>query len=78
MERQATTCVDQYIPELKHRRLNGVDFTVPRKMLTAGGSQLYGTTDGLLLGFVTDKYRNPHLVRISILIVPGIGLTSTA
>ena len=64
---------DQLIPELKHRLVDRVDLSVPRKILTAGGSLLEGTSEGLLQGLVTDEYGNSHLVRVDILIVSGIG-----
>lgn len=57
------------MPELKHRLLGFVDLTVPRKILTVEGSQLDGTKTGLLQGFITDEYGNPHLVLIGILTV---------
>lgn len=53
--------------------MDRVDLTEPRKSLAAGGSQLDGTTEGDLKGFVTGDYGNPHLVRVGILIVSGIG-----
>ena len=46
---------------------------MPRKILTAGGSLLDGTSEGLLPGLVADEYGNPYLVRVGILIVFGIG-----
>ena len=46
---------------------------MPRKILTAGGSLLEGTSVGLLQGLVTDEYGNSHLVLVDILIVSGIG-----
>ena len=64
---------DQRVPKLKHGLLDHVNIIVPRKSLTAGGSQLDNTTEDLLNGLVTDEYGNPRLVDISILIVPGIG-----
>ena len=64
---------DQLIPELKHRLVDRVDLSVPRKILTAGGSLLEGTSEGLLQGLVTDEYGNSHLVRVDIMIVSGIG-----
>ena len=64
---------DQLIPELKDRLVDRVDLSMPRKILTAGGSLLEGTSEGLLQGLVTDEYGNSHLVRVDILIVSGIG-----
>jgi len=46
---------------------------LPGKILTAGGSQLDNTAEGLLQDFITGKYGNPYLVRIGILIMSGIG-----
>lgn len=46
---------------------------MPLTILEVGGSHLYCTTEDYLQGFVTDEYGNPHLVRMSILIVSGIG-----
>lgn len=63
----------QIILGLKHRLLHHVDLTVPGKILTAGGSQLDGTTEGLLQDFITGEYVTSYLVRIGILIISGIG-----
>ena len=68
---------DLIIPSLKHRLLNYVLLTTPRKILTAGGALLDGMAEGLLQGLVTDNHGEQHLariaIRIAILIVPGIG-----
>ena len=64
---------DQLIPRLKHCLIDCVDLTAPRKNLTDGGSTLEGTTEGVLQGFVTDECGNPHLARVRILVVSGIG-----
>ena len=64
---------DLIIPSLKHRLLNDVLLTTPRKILTTGGALLDGTAEGILQGLVTDNYGEQHLAWISILIVPGIG-----
>ena len=40
--------VDGKQDEFKDRLLDRVNFTVPRKILTAGGFMLDGTTEGLL------------------------------
>ena len=55
---------EQRIPQFKYRLIDRVDPTVLRKILTAGGCLLDATMEGLLLGFGTDEYDNPHLVRI--------------
>ena len=64
---------DPIIPGLKHRLLNYVLPTTPRKILTAGGALLDCTAEGTLQGIVTDNHGEHHLARITILIVPGIG-----
>ena len=61
------------IPSLKHRLLNYVLLTTPRKILTAGGALLGGTAEGILQDLVTDNHGEQHLARIDILIVFGIG-----
>ena len=48
---------DLIILSLKHRLLNYVLLTTPRKILTAGGALLDGTAKGILQGLVTDKSR---------------------
>ena len=53
---------DLIIPSLKHRLLNYVLLTTPRKILTAGGALLDGTAERILEGLVT-----------AIFIVLGIG-----
>ena len=63
---------DLLIPSLKHRLLNYVLLTPPRKILTAGGALLDGTAEGILKVLVTDNHGEQHLARIAILIVPGI------
>ena len=47
--------------------------TTPRKIFTAGGAILDGTVEGVLLGLVTDDNGNQILVRVDIVLVPGIG-----
>ena len=64
---------DLIVPCLKHRLLNYVLLTTPRKILTAGGALLGGTAEGILQGLVSDNHGEQHLARIDILIVPGIG-----
>ena len=64
---------DLIIPSLKHRLMNCVLLTTPRKILTAGGALLDGTAKGVLQGLVTDNHGEQHLARIAILIVLGIG-----
>ena len=64
---------DLIIPSLKHRLLTYVLLTTPRKILTAGGSSLGGTAEGVHQGLDTDNHGEQYLPRIAILIVPGIG-----
>ena len=64
---------DQLILQPKHRLLDHVDLTVPRKILTAGGSLLDRTTGGLLQGYITAEYGYPPIFRVGILIMSGIG-----
>ena len=64
---------DLIISSFKHRLLNCVLLTTPRKILTAGGALLDGTAKGILQGLVTDNHGKQHLARIDTLIVPGIG-----
>ena len=64
---------DLIIPSLKHRLLNDVLLTTPRKILTTGGALLDGTAEGIHQGLVTDNYGEQYPARISIFIVPGIG-----
>ena len=63
---------DLIIPSLKHRLLNYVLLTTPRKILTAGGALLDGTAEGILQDLLTNNHGEQHLARIAILIVPGI------
>ena len=64
---------DLIIPSLKHCLLTYVLLTTPRKILTAGGSLLGGTAEGIHQGLDTDSHGEQYLPRIAILIVPGIG-----
>ena len=61
------------VPEFNRRLLDYTCLTTPRKILTAGGTLLDGTGEGILQGIITDHYGNGHLVRIHILVVPMIG-----
>ena len=62
------------IRDLKHRLEDYVHLTTPRKILTAGGAILDGTVEGVLQDYVTDDNGNQILVRVDIVVVPGIGL----
>ena len=61
------------IPSLKHRLLDYALLTAPRKILTAEGALLGGTSEGILQGFVTDNHGEQNLARIDILMESGIG-----
>ena len=64
---------DAIIRDLKHRLKDYVHLTTPRKILTAWGAILDGTAEGVLQGLVTDDNGNQILVRVDIVVVPGIG-----
>ena len=64
---------DLVIPNLKHRLLNYVLLTTPRKIFTPGGFLLDGTAEGILQGLVTNNHGEQHLARIAIVIAPRIG-----
>ena len=59
------------ILSLKHRLLNYVLLTTPRKILPAGGALLDCTPEGILQDLVTDNHGEQHFARIAIFIVPG-------
>ena len=46
---------------------------MPHKILIAGGALLEGTVEDFLRGLFTDNYDNQILVRVNIVVVPGIG-----
>ena len=64
---------DGIIRDIKHRLQGYVYLTTPRKVITAGGAILDGTTEGMLKGLVADENDNQILVRVDIVVVPGIG-----
>ena len=64
---------DTIIRDLKHRLHDYVHLTTPRMILTAGGAMLDGTAEGVLQGPATDDNGNQILVRVDIVVVPGIG-----
>ena len=64
---------DAIIRDIKHRLQGYVYLTTPRKIITAGGAILDGTTEGMLQGLVTDENDNQILVPVDIVVVPGIG-----
>ena len=64
---------DAIIRDLKHRRQDYAHLATPRKIHTAGGALLDGTAEGVLEGVVIDDYGNQILVRVGIVVGPGIG-----
>lgn len=58
----------QLFVKLNYSHLDHVDLNTPRKIGTAGGSQMVGTMKGLLEGFFTDEH-----YLIAVLILSGIG-----
>ena len=64
---------DFLIPELHRRLLDYTCLTTPRKILTAGGTLLDGTCEGILQDVITDNYGNVPLLQNQILVVPTIG-----
>ena len=64
---------DPIISDFKHRLQDYVHPATPRKIITAGGAMLDGTTEGVLQGLVTDEDGNQILVRVDIVVVPRIG-----
>ena len=64
---------DFLIPELDRRLVDSTCLTTPRKILTAGGTLLDGTGEGIFKGVITDNYGNGHLVRIQMSVVPTNG-----
>ena len=61
------------IRDLKHRLQDYVHLATPRKILTVGGAMLDGTAEGVLQGLATDDNDNQILVRVAIVVVPGVG-----
>ena len=64
---------DAIIRDLKHHLQDYVHLTTPHKSLTAGGAMLDGTVEVVLQGLVNDDNGNQILVRVDIMVVPGIG-----
>ena len=64
---------DAIIRNLKHRLQDYIHLATPRKILTVEGAVLDGTTEGVLQGLVTDNNGNQILVRVDIVVVPGMG-----
>ena len=64
---------DAIIRNLKHRLQDYVHLAALRKILTAGGAILDSTAEGILEGLVEDNSGNQILVRVDIVMVPGIG-----
>ena len=61
------------IRDLEHRLQDYVHLATPLKIRTAGGAMLDRTPEGVVQGLVTDSYGNKILVRVDIVVVPGIG-----
>ena len=64
---------DAIIRDLKHRLQDYVNLTNAHKIITAGGAMLDGTAECVLQGPVTDDNGNQILVRVDMVMVPGIG-----
>ena len=64
---------DVIIRDLKHRLQEYVHLTTPRKFLSAGGAIFVSTAEGVLQGLVINDNGNQILVRVDIVVVPGIG-----
>ena len=63
---------DAIISDLKHCLQDYVHLVSPCKILTAVEALLNGTAEGVLKGLVTDDNGNQILVRVDIVVVPGI------
>ena len=64
---------DAIIRGLKHRLQDYAHLTTPSKIITIGGALLNDIAEGVLQGLVTDDNSNQILVRVDIVVVPGIG-----
>ena len=64
--------VDAIIRDLKNRQHDYVHLSTPRKILATRGALLNGTIEGVLQGLITDGNGNQVLVRVDIVVVPGI------
>ena len=64
---------DAIIRDLKHRLQDYVHLTTFRKILTAREAMLDGTVEDVLQGLVIDDNGNHILVRVEIVVVPGVG-----
>ena len=64
---------DDIIRDLTHRLQDYVHLATPRKIITTGGAMLDGTAAGVLKDLVADDYGNQILLRVDIVVVPGIG-----
>ena len=63
---------DAIIRDLKHSLQEHVHLTTPRKIPTAGGSLLSGTAEGVLQGLPIDDKGNQILLRVYVVVLPGI------
>ena len=64
---------DANICDLERRLQEYVHLALPRKILTVGGAMLKGIAEGVLQNLVTDNACNKIVVRVDIVVVPGIG-----
>ena len=64
---------DVIIRDLKYRLQDYVYLNTPRKFLAAGGAMFDSTAEGVLQGLVINDNGNQILVRVDIVVVPGIG-----
>ena len=64
---------DTIIRNLKPRLQDYAHLATPREILPAGGAMLKDTAKDLLQGLATDDNGNQILVRVDIVVVPGIG-----
>ena len=64
---------DAIIRDLKYRLQDYVHLATPPQILTAGGTMLNSTAEGVLQGLVPDGKGNQILVWVDIVVAPGIG-----
>ena len=64
---------DAIIRNLKRLLQDYVHLAAPRKIFITGEAMLNSTAEGVLKGLVTGDNSNQILVRVKIVVVPGIG-----
>ena len=64
---------DAMIRAIKHRLQDYVYLTPPRKILATERAMLGDTAESVMQGLVNDNYGNQILLRVDIVVVPGIG-----